>query len=87
MENKKILQELIARYPVLAPIADNIEQAADLLIETYRNGGKVLICGSGGSAADALHIVGELMKSFVLKRKTDAAFRASLEQTAGEDFA
>ncbi len=86
MENKKLLKELISRYPALAKLEENIEHAADLLIETYRNGGKVLICGSGGSAADALHIVGELMKSFVLKRKTDAAFRARLAETAGEDF-
>ena len=86
MGKKKILKELVSRYPALAEIEENIERAADLLIETYRNGGKVLICGSGGSAADALHIVGELMKSFVLKRKTDADFRARLAETAGEDL-
>lgn len=86
MKNQAILKELIARYPALADLEENIARAADAIIETYRNGGKVLICGSGGSAADALHIVGELMKSFVLKRKTDKDFLACLRETAGEDF-
>jgi len=86
MKNKAILNELITRYPALTDLADSIARAADLIIDTYRGGGKVLICGSGGSAADALHIVGELMKSFVLKRKTDKAFSARLQETAGEDF-
>lgn len=86
MKNKAILNELITRYPALTDLKDDIAQAADLIIDTYRRGGKVLICGSGGSAADALHIVGELMKSFVLKRKTDKDFCARLAETAGEDF-
>ncbi len=42
--------------------------ALELIIATYENGGKVLACGNGGSAADSEHIVGELMKGFVLKR-------------------
>jgi D-sedoheptulose 7-phosphate isomerase len=42
--------------------------AAGLLRECYRNGGMVLICGNGGSSSDAEHIVGELMKGFLLKR-------------------
>jgi len=42
--------------------------ALELIIETYENGGKVLACGNGGSAADREHIVGELMKGFMLKR-------------------
>ena len=86
MKNKAILNELITRYPAIADLAGEIERAADLIIDTYRAGGKVLICGSGGSAADALHIVGELMKSFVLRRKTDKDFLAALSKTAGEDY-
>ena len=40
-----------------------------LIIDVYENGGKVLVCGNGGSAADSEHIVGELMKGFMLKRE------------------
>lgn len=36
--------------------------------ESYENGGKLLVAGNGGSAADAEHIVGELMKGFKLPR-------------------
>lgn len=39
------------------------------IIDTYKNGGKILVCGNGGSAADSEHIVDELMKGFMLKRK------------------
>ena len=39
--------------------------------DSFRAGGKLLACGNGGSAADCDHIVGELMKGFLLKRKVD----------------
>ncbi len=59
---------LYERYPELQACKQDIEKALALLIETYRNGGKVLVCGNGGSAADSEHIVGELMKGFMLCR-------------------
>ena len=62
------LLELITRYPLLAPCKDEIKQAADLIIKTFKNGNRLYICGNGGSAADAEHIVGELMKGFLKKR-------------------
>ena len=65
------MQELISRYPALEVCREDIEKALALMLETYKNGGKILVCGNGGSAADSEHIVGELMKGFVLKRKVD----------------
>ncbi|MCA1759630.1 MAG: SIS domain-containing protein, partial [Bacteroidales bacterium] len=62
MEN--ILNQLFVRYPKLENVEKPIRQAAEMLIETFRNNGKVLVCGNGGSSADAGHIAGELMKSF-----------------------
>lgn len=62
------MKELLERYPALGVCKDDIEKALNLMIDTYKNGGKVLICGNGGSAADSEHIVGELMKGFLLKR-------------------
>ena len=59
---------LYDRYPKLQECREDIEKAKELLIETYKKGGKVLVCGNGGSAADSEHIVGELMKGFLLKR-------------------
>lgn len=59
---------LYERYPQLEACRADIEKARDMLIDTYRSGGKVLVCGNGGSAADSEHIVGELLKGFLLKR-------------------
>ena len=63
------MKELLERYPALAKCRDSIEKALDMMTDTYKNGGKVLVCGNGGSAADSEHIVGELMKGFLSKRE------------------
>lgn len=47
---------------------DSFEMACEKICECYRAGGKVLVCGNGGSAADSGHIVGELVKGFLKKR-------------------
>lgn len=62
------MELLMQRYPVLEECRKDIENALELLIETYKRGGKVLICGNGGSASDSEHIVGELMKGFLSMR-------------------
>lgn len=62
------METLLNRYPSLQACRDDIEKALNLILDTYKNGGKVLVCGNGGSAADSEHIVGELMKGFMLKR-------------------
>ncbi len=62
------MSELYERYPSLVGCKADIEKALELIIDTYKNGGKVLICGNGGSCADSDHIVGELMKGFMLMR-------------------
>lgn len=69
MNSQAIFNELLQRYPVLDCCSDEIYKAYIILKECYENGGKVLACGNGGSAADADHIVGELMKGFLLQRK------------------
>ena len=65
------MEELLKRYPVLAECKEDIEKALSLMIETYKNGGKILVCGNGGSASDSEHIVGELMKGFISMRKVE----------------
>ena len=69
---------LVSRYPELAECANEIEQAYEILKESYKNGGKLLIAGNGGSAADAEHIVGELMKGFKNPRKPSEEFAKRL---------
>jgi D-sedoheptulose 7-phosphate isomerase len=62
------IKNLISDYPALAPCEKDIRHAYTLLRETVASDGRIYVCGNGGSAADALHIVGELMKGFLLKR-------------------
>lgn len=59
---------LYERYPALEVCKEDIEKALGMMIDTYKKGGKILICGNGGSASDSEHIVGELLKGFMLKR-------------------
>lgn len=61
-------QELLMRYPNLEACIDDIEKAKDAMIACYERGGKILLCGNGGSSADCEHIAGELMKGFLKKR-------------------
>ena len=59
-----LIDELMLRYPKLAPCRSSIEAVLDILVKSYIAGGKVLVCGNGGSASDAEHICGELLKKF-----------------------
>ena len=65
---EKHIDLLIERYPVLEACKEDIISGYELLEECYTNGGKLLIAGNGGSAADAEHIAGELMKRFKTPR-------------------
>ena len=69
---------LVERYPSLESAKNDIVAAYLLLEESYENGGKLLVAGNGGSAADAEHIVGELMKGFKLPRKPETDFAEKL---------
>lgn len=64
----KHLELLIERYPALAVCKSDVRAAIDAMIESYSKGGKLLLCGNGGSCADCDHIVGELMKGFLKRR-------------------
>ena len=68
-----MINELILRYPQLKVCEADVLAAKNAMVSTYRRGGKVLLCGNGGSAADCDHIAGELLKGFRSKRPvTDA---------------
>lgn len=69
---------LAKRYPKLDKVMDDITEAYMVLEECYENGGKLLVAGNGGSAADAEHIAGELMKRFRRSRPVSAEFACKL---------
>jgi D-sedoheptulose 7-phosphate isomerase len=73
------LQQFIERYPLLEKIKGDINFAYETMVKSFSDGGKLLIAGNGGSAADAEHIVGELMKSFVRKRDLPENFQKKVE--------
>jgi D-sedoheptulose 7-phosphate isomerase len=78
VNNNTYLKELLGRYPQLLPVKSEIARAAECLIKCYQDGGKLLVCGNGGSCSDSGHIVGELMKSFEQKRPLDENLRKKL---------
>lgn len=69
-------EKMLAKYPDLAACAHDLEKTARVLRDAYARGNKVLICGNGGSASDAEHLVGELMKGYLSPRPLPAELRA-----------
>jgi len=84
VDNNFFLEELITRYPQLGPLKEQIGKAAAAIIRSYESGGKLLLCGNGGSCSDSDHIVGELMKGFENKRRISEEFKNKLIGSAGD---
>lgn len=80
-----VLDTLFLNYRELSSCEREIRAAASLLVDVFRSGGKLLVCGNGGSAADSEHIVGELMKSFRFKRPVDRSFLDAYRKANGTD--
>lgn len=74
----RYIEEMVARRPELSACADDIQRVFEALAECFRGGGKLLVCGNGGSAADAEHITGELLKGFHSKRPLSEEMRSKV---------
>jgi len=83
----QILCQMLTRHPELEPLGNEILRAFEVLSETFASGGKLLVCGNGGSSADADHIVGELMKEFKKKRPLPECVRQSFLEGYGAEGA
>ncbi len=79
-----IFNELFERYHALEGCRESIREAFDAMLSAYGCGGKVLVCGNGGSAADAEHIVGELLKKFKKHRDIPAEVAEKLRPEVAE---
>lgn len=77
-----MLNELLDRYPQLAVCTDALKKATAAIISCYNNGGKILLCGNGGSCADCEHIVGELMKGFLKNRPLSIEQKAKMKSNS-----
>ena len=80
------IEVLVKRYPALEVVKNEIIAAYQIIEKSYKNSGKLLVAGNGGSAADAEHIVGELMKGFKLPRKTQVDFAEKLVEKRDTAF-
>jgi len=86
----KIFDDSVAVIADTKQIATEIEKSIGLIIKCYRKGGKVIVFGNGGSAADAQHLAAELIGRFQLERKSLAAIAlttdTSILTALGNDY-
>lgn len=78
-ETEKILRDLVAEYALTDELKESIKKAFFILYDSFCNGGRLYLCGNGGSAADCEHIVGELMKCFRIPRPIPTEYKEKLE--------
>ncbi|MCL2352384.1 MAG: SIS domain-containing protein [Firmicutes bacterium] len=79
------LHSFISKHPDCGAMREPMAEAFERLARSFRAGGKLLVCGNGGSAADGGHIAGELMKSFLLPREMPEGLRRKFLAEAGAD--
>lgn len=79
--------ELYVRRPALTVCEDEIERIVDMIVSCHRSGGKILLCGNGGSSADCEHIAGELLKGFRLRREMTGGEKAAFRSALGDEAA
>src|SRR5574338_703715 len=79
------IEQLVSACPDISSCTSDIQSAFEILRDCYHNGGKVLTCGNGGSASDAEHIVGELMKGYLLKRPISEDVKSKLLTASPQD--
>ena len=74
------IELLTKRFPELSDMMQDIEKTVEAICLMYCEGGKLLLCGNGGSAADCEHISGELLKGFLLRRSPDESVPEVLQR-------
>ena len=87
MISQNHVSTLIERYPDLSVCRRDIEKTVAVILDSYQRGGKILLCGNGGSAADCEHISGELLKGFLLKRTPEDEELTGLSLAIGSENA
>ena len=80
------IDQFFQNHEALCGLRNEIMDAFSILLDAYRSGNKVLVCGNGGSASDSEHIVGEMMKGFLLKRSIPEEDRRKIRQVCGSEI-
>lgn len=81
---ERILDGFCKKNPAIAAIKAPLKESVCVLYTCFKRGGQLLVCGNGGSCADADHIVGELVKSFKLKRPLTTPLAVALQGQGNE---
>ena len=81
---KNYVNKMMETFPALTTCKAEVEKAIDVILTMHKSGGKLLLCGNGGSAADCEHIAGELLKGFVLLRTPQGELLETLSGELGE---
>lgn len=80
------IENFIEKHPGLETVSDDIKIALKYLVSSFSQGGGLFVCGNGGSAADSLHIVGELQKSFNNPRSLSFEQKQRFKGLEDEEF-
>lgn len=80
----KYVDLMIEKHPELVCVKESVAKAVELIATTHKDGGKILLCGNGGSYADCEHIAGELLKGFIKKRVPEGKELKHLTEGLGE---
>ena len=83
--SESIIQEFKENYPKMNYLEEGFRYIIEEVVKRVKRGGKILVCGNGGSAADSEHIVGELLKEFYIKRPIERSFKEQLLELFQED--
>ena len=83
-QSEQLVKDFFARREDLIFMQSKIITVVQVLIEAFKNGNKLLLCGNGGSCADCEHIAGELLKGFLLKRPVCSELADAMEKSYGE---
>jgi len=81
------IKTLFKRFPELNGTQEQILTAYTIIKDAFSDGDKLFVCGNGGSASDAEHIVGELMKGFLLRRELPAKAQQKFIDAFGSEGA
>ena len=82
----KHAEDLFRHFPELRPLSRPLFDIYSTLENVFVNGGKLFLCGNGGSGSDSEHIVGELMKNFIIRRPHSEKMKKKFDESGASDM-
>ncbi len=82
-EERQFIEQMLQKDRSLSAALPDALLAFDVLVKSFAAGHTLFLCGNGGSCADCMHIAGELVKSFLLRRHLSASAKAAFSGLEG----